>query len=125
MSHFVTINTEIKDIEALRLACAEMNLALLDDTEARGFGATRRHGEHVIRLNGPFDIALTKNETGRYNLSTDWWEGHVEKEVGKDFGRLLQLYAVHKATKEARQRGLLVQRKNRQDGSIKLMIGGI
>ncbi len=36
MSHFATIKTQIKDIEALRHACAEMGLLVLQSTDARG-----------------------------------------------------------------------------------------
>ena len=49
----------------------------------------------------------------------------MEKEVGQNFGRLLQLYAVHKATAEARKRGHSVKRKAAQGGAIKLVIGGV
>jgi hypothetical protein len=125
MSHFTTIQTQIKDIEALREACAELKLDVLQNAEARGYGTTQRHGEFVIRLKGPYDIALDRQTDGTYGLSTDWWEGHVEKEVGSDYGRLLQLYAAHKTAREARKRGLSVQRALRTDGSIKLTIGGI
>ena len=44
------------------------------------------------------------------------------KEVAKGYGRLLQLYAVHKATREARKKGHFVSRSTKQDGSIKLVI---
>ena len=37
-------------------------------------------------LKGPYDIALNKQPDGSYGLTTDWWDGHVEKEVGKDYG---------------------------------------
>ena len=36
MSHFTEIKTQIKDIEALRLAVKELGLTLLQNTEARG-----------------------------------------------------------------------------------------
>ena len=36
MSHFTTINTQIKDINALRDACKELGLEVLPDAEARG-----------------------------------------------------------------------------------------
>ncbi|MES2571190.1 MAG: DUF1257 domain-containing protein, partial [Verrucomicrobiota bacterium] len=62
---------------------------------------------------------------GSYGLTTDWWNGHVAHEIGDNFGRLLQLYGVHKTIAEARKRGHLVQRKTQRDGSIKLMIGGV
>jgi hypothetical protein len=125
MSHFTTISTQIKDIEALREACAELGLELLQSAEARGYGSNLQRGEFVIRLKGPYDVALNRQTDASYGLSTDWWDGHVEKEVGSNYGRLLQLYAVHKTAREARKRGLTVQRTLRTDGSIKLTIGGM
>ena len=124
MSHFTKIQTQVKDIEALRTACAELGLELLDKAQARGFGDNCHPGDHVIRLRGPYDIALSRQPDGNYVLITDWWDGHVEKEVGKNFGRLLQLYGVHKATREARKRGLSVQRKLLNNGNIRLSIQG-
>jgi hypothetical protein len=123
MSHFATVKTQIKDIEALRDACAEMDLVVLQNVEARGYGNNRLQGEYVIALKGPYDIALNKQEDETYGLTTDWWDGHVEKEVGKDYGKLLQLYGVHKAMREARQRGYSVRRAALNDGSVKLSIG--
>ncbi len=125
MSHFTTIRTQIKDIEALRETCAELKVELLQNAEARGYGGGRQFGEFVIRLKGPYDVALHRQSNGTYGLSTDWWDGHVEKELGTNYGRLLQLYAVHKTGREARKRGLNVQRTLRTDGSIKLTIGGL
>lgn len=124
MSHFTTIKTQIRDIEALRSACKEMGFALLQNAEARGFANQNKHGDFVIKLNGPYDIAVNKSQDGSYELTTDWWDGHVEKEVGPNFGKLLQLYGVHKATLEARKKGLSVLRRAKQDGSIKLILMG-
>jgi len=58
-------------------------------------------------------------------LTADLWAGHVEREVGKNYGRLLQLYGVHKAMREARRKGLLIKRSQRNDGAIKLVIAGV
>ena len=123
MSHWTTIETQIREIDALRAACAELNLTLLEKAEARGYGDNRHRGHYVIRLKGPYDIALVRQPDGQFALTADLWDGHVEQEVGAKYGRLLQLYAVHKATSEARKRGLSVQRKRLQNGAIKLSIG--
>ena len=125
MSHFTTITTQVRDVAALRAAVAELGLQLVPDADARGFASQTRRGDYVIRLKGPYDIALNKTPDGSYGLTTDWWDGHVEKEVGAKFGRLLQLYGIHKTTIEARKRGHFVQRKAQKDGSIKLTIGGV
>jgi hypothetical protein len=124
MSHFTTIHTQIKDIEALRSACKEMALELVQNGEARGFAEQKTIGDYVIKLHGPYDVALNRQQDSSYGLTTDWWNGHVEKEVGTKYGRLLQLYGVHKATMEARKKGLGVVRRSKADGSIKLILMG-
>ena len=123
MSHFVTIKTQIKDIDALKAACAELGFGFEHDAQARGIG-TEQRGEYVIRLKGPCDIVVQRQPDGKFGLSTDWWGGYVEKEVGKNYGRLLQLYAVHKAAREARKHGLTVRRQPVSNGSIKLVLTG-
>ncbi len=125
MSHFTTIKTQIKDIEALKSACAEMGLTFLQNAEARGYYTNKIKGEFVIQLKGPYDIALQKELGGSYALTADLWNGHVEQEAGKGYGKLLQMYAVHKAMKEARRKGHMVSRSQKQDGSIKLVIQGV
>lgn len=124
MSHFTTIQTQVRDLDALADACRELGVELTTGT-ARGFGGNTRRGDAVIRLNGPYDIAVHKTSGDSYELTTDWWNGHVEKEVGKDYGKLLQLYGVYKASREARKRGYTVRRQSLKDGSIKLAIGGV
>ena len=126
MSHFTTILTQIRDAEALADACAELGVELLRDTEARGFANSTRHGELVVRLQGPYDIAANRanpnDGTEPYELTTDWWNGHVEREVGPNYGRLLQLYGVHKTMREATKKHLRVTRRQETDGSIKLTL---
>lgn len=125
MSHFTSIQTQIKDIDALRDACTELGFQLLPNTDARGYGMSRLHGAYVIRLKGPYDIAVNPQADGSFGLTTDWWAGHVEREVGSNFGKLLQLYGVHKTLREARKKGLRVNRQPLTDGRIKLTLGGM
>ena len=49
----------------------------------------------------------------------------MENEVGTGFGKLLQLYGVHKATMEARKKGLSVVRRQQPNGAIKLVLMGV
>lgn len=124
MSHFTSIHTQIKDVAALRDACQEMGLQLLEREQARGYGGVLRPGEYVIRLKGPYDIALNRQADGTYDLTTDWWNGHVQQEVGPNFGRLVQQYGVHKTIREAHRKGYSVTRQTLKDGAIKLCIQG-
>jgi len=122
MSHFTEIETQIKDIDALRAACAELGLELQETAEARGYADNRIRADFVIRLNGPYDVALQREDNGNYRFVADLWQGHVEQELGKDLGRLKQLYGVHKATIEARRNGLTVRRRQLPNGSIRLAL---
>lgn len=124
MSHFTTIETQIQDIGALSDACEEMGLELVGNTIARGYGDNNIKADYVIRLKGPYDIALNHEQNGRFSLTTDWWHGHVKAEVGENFSRLRQLYAVHKTCREAGKRGFTARRVNLRDGRVKVTIGG-
>ena len=96
MSHFTTIETQVRDLDALREACEDLGLQLLSGVPCRGYAGATRKAAHVIRLKGPYDIAVepSKEKDGTYGLTTDWWDGHVAKEVGTGYGRLLQTYAI-------------------------------
>jgi hypothetical protein len=126
MSHFTTIQTQIRDLEALRDASVELGLQLLANTKCRGYAGVTRLAPHVIKLKGPYDIAVdpSPEKDGSYGLTTDWWDGHVAKEVGTGYGRLLQSYGIHKTMREARTRGLRVLRNQEQDGSVLLTLEG-
>ena len=125
MSHFTTIETQIRDIAALKAACAELGVGLEAGAEARGYGRRQVRGDYVVRLKGPYDIAVDKAKQGTYALTTDLWGGHVEREVGPQFGKLLQMYGLHKAQIEARKKGFMTRRQPMKDGSIKLVIQGV
>ena len=126
MSHFTTIQTQIRDLDALADACQEMRLGFVANARCRGYAGITRQAPHVIKLNGPYDIAVdpSPENDGTYGLTTDLWDGHVAKEVGEGYGRLLQCYGIHKTTREARLRGLRTTRKVEADGSILLTLEG-
>jgi len=126
MSHFTTIQTQIRDLDALRDASVEMGFQFLKNSKCRGYAGITRTAPHVIQLKGPYDIAVdpSKENDGTYGLTTDWWNGHVAKEVGMGYGRLLQSYGVHKTMREARSRGLRSTRRVEADGSVLLTLEG-
>ncbi len=126
MSHFTSIKTQIRDIAALVDACVELGVKLVVNTTCRGYAGVTRQAPHVIQLKGPYDIAVdpSPENDGSYGLTTDWWDGHVAKEVGVGYGRLLQSYGVHKTMREARSRGLRATRRQEADGSILLTLEG-
>ncbi len=126
MSHYTTIQTQIRDIQSLVDACVELNLKLVPDSHCRGYAGAVRPAPYVIKLRGPYDIAVepSKENDGSFGLTADWWDGHVAREVGPGYGRLLQSYGVHRTLREAHTRGLRTTRKVEADGSILLTLEG-
>jgi SpoVK/Ycf46/Vps4 family AAA+-type ATPase len=96
MSHFTTIQTQIRDLDALQDACVELGFQLLSNAKCRGYAGVTRLAPSVIKLKGPYDIAVdpSPEKDGSYGLTTDWWDGHVAKEVGIGYGRLLRSYGI-------------------------------
>jgi hypothetical protein len=76
MSHFTTIQTQIRDLEALRDACVELGFGFLANAKCRSYAGVTRLTPHVIQLKGPYDIAVdpSPEKDGSYGLTTDWWD---------------------------------------------------
>jgi hypothetical protein len=131
MSHLVAIKTEVKDVAALKAACAEMGLVFKEGQrtykwwgESMGDyplpeGVTKAElgtCAHAIGVPGAtWEIGLMENKkTGGYRIMFDFY-GHegqkLDAAIGRGGEKLLQLYGVHKAQIEAKKRGLLFTRK--------------
>lgn len=122
MSHFTDLQTQIRDIDALKDACAELGLPVVPNGIARGYNGNRITGEFVIALPGPYDAALNRQPDGTYAVTADLWNGHVENTLGTGYCRLRQLYGVHKTAREAKAKGYTVQRRNQPQGGITLSL---
>lgn len=116
MSHVVQIQTRIKDIVALRAACGRLGLG------APAFGTSRLYA-------GSEEGWAVNLKEWRYpvvfdikggNVRFDNFEGRWGETCHLD--RLLQAYAVEKATVEARRSGHSVAEQSMDDGSIKLTV---
>ena len=149
MSHVVSIKTELKDLDAARLAAEELGGQLLTEVkQGRWYGrwvndygakdAAYKLGirpedygkcDAVIRFkDSAYDVMLAKNpETGGYRVYWDFFGpgATLSRHMGgQDARKLLQLYGVHKATLEAKKKGMLVIRQPQPNGIIRLQIQG-
>jgi len=116
MSHVVSIQTKVRDPNAVAAACQRMGLptatvgtAHLFSGEATGL---------LVHLPGWQYPAVIDTRTG--NVQFDNFEGNWGDQRHLD--KFLQLYAVEKAKLEARKKGFQVSEQALQDGSIKLQI---
>lgn len=116
MSHIVTIETEIRDPVALRLACRRNELdqpvhgtAKLFSSEATGYLV------HLPRWHYP---VVCHTDSGQ--VFYDNYQGRWGEQAQLD--GFLQAYAVEKAKLEARKKGHTVTEQALNDGSIKLTV---
>ena len=121
MSHITNIQTEIRDLAALRSTCRR--LRLVEPVHETVTLFTKSATGHAVRLTDwryPVVCSL-----GDGQLSYDNYQGRWGDQAHLD--SLLQNYAVEKAKIEARRRGHTLTEQSLVDGSIKLtiQIGGV
>ncbi len=116
MSHFVSISLKIKDIEALRRAVNVLGYTLIENAIARGY--RNKKADYVIRLSGPYDVAVVR-KGDYYELEADFWQGHVERELGKGLSKLKREYAKQLALAVAEQNGFeLESMREEENGDL-------
>ena len=116
MSHIVTIKTQIRDPAALASACRRLGLQPPVEGEAKLF--TRRATGWVVHLPGwRYPVVI---DTASAQVRYDNFNGRWGEQAQLD--RLLQAYAVEKASLEARRSGHAVTERQLGDGSIQLTL---
>ena len=116
MSHIVTIQTEIKDINAIRAAqqrlgwetCADWQTVELYSGEVTGWA-----------INAPgwtYPIVASADGKLHYDNYNGRWGDQKHLDAFK------QAYAVEKAKLEARRKGYSVQERNMPNGDVKLEV---
>lgn len=116
MSHIVTIETKIRDLEALNAAARRMQLPLPQYEQVQLFSS--QAAGHAIRLPDWRYPVVCDTRTGQ--VIFDNYGGRWGKQEELDL--LFQNYAVEKTSLEARKQGHSVQEETLADGSIKLTV---
>lgn len=145
MSHNTTIDEIVfSDIKALEAAVADLNKAgvdceLIKDVVPRAYSSGQLgKAPYVLKLNkGRYDVGFYWNKAkGGYEAKTDFFSNYVRGQLGasiKDgesqaqahMGKLFSAYVIQAATRKAAQQGYSVQRSNKADGSVRLVMTGM
>lgn len=147
MSHTTAIdNIVFTDVEALKAAVNELVSKGIKCSLVKG-GVPRAYyqnqtglgeADYVLKLDAaPYDIGFYHDKVKKGLIArTDLFANHVSRVLGATpqkgeraeqaaLGKLYQTYAVHASTRKAVQQGMTVRRVNNEDGSVRLVIGGI
>ena len=116
MSHISKIELEVKDLAVLSQACARLGLTLIKGRKQFKWYGKDAPCDHVIKVPGAnYEIGVVKDKQ-RYELNCDFYDGNIEKAVGRQAGLLKQAYAVTKTKIEARRKGYSVLEKYTDTG---------
>ena len=116
MSHIVSVQTQVRDPVAIRVACGRLKLEEPVFGEAKLF-SSRKTGWIVQLVDWRYPVVCDVNSG---SIEFDNYEGHWGDQAKLD--QFLQAYAVEKATLEARKKGHSVSEQSLSDGSIKLTV---
>lgn len=116
MSHIVTIQTTIRDLEAIRLATRRLKLSEPTYGKFRLFNESKTGWSIELR---DWRYPVVANlESGR--LDFDNYGGRWGRQ--QELDQFLQRYAVEAAVLQARKQGHTTTEQTLADGSIKLLI---
>jgi hypothetical protein len=115
MSHTVTIRTQITDIHAIKSACQRLKLPQPITGEVKLFDRVA-HGTGVQLEGWRFPVCVEPDGNLLYDNFGGFW-GVPEK-----LDQFQQMYAVCKATIEARKQGYQCSEAVLADGSIRLQV---
>lgn len=129
MSHFTKVQTQINDLVALKKALDQLGwkYRVAEENQkvvVRGYRGQTTEAELCIDM-GKYDIGVIKNETGSYELVSDWWgiettKGLTEAEIVKDIN---QKYAYQRVVAAVEEAGYTVEANNvAADGTVKLNV---
>ena len=134
MSHVAKVNIEIKDLDALRVACRKVGLEFVEGQKTfRSYqrGLTCDHAIRVPQVdvergnsNAPYEIGVIRvKSTGAYTLLVDDFAGGFGLTAlsGLRAVNVVRAYATEVATKTLTRGGyLLTGTRTKQDGTIEL-----
>ena len=121
MSHFTTIQVQIKDGDILYETLQELGYQVERNSNIRGYLWKRTRADFVIRQQNGFDLGFRKNGD-TYELVSDFWGAQIDQKAFLE--PILQTYAHKNLIASARKQGYAIEaQETLEDGTIRLVVG--
>ena len=100
MSHFSTVESQMKDLECILEAIKDLGLECVHSEEG-GYNQQLEKADISIKVSGKYDVGIRLTENG-CELLADWWGVEATRGVNEQqfTNQLQQRYAYHKVVKE-------------------------
>ena len=116
MSHIITLETKLKDPDALKRACDALGVTIEENTTIRLFQASRS-GSAISLPGWRYPIVVDSEGTVHYDNYGGRW-GDI-----KHLGELVQEYTAQVVEAQAFNDGLYSWRESREDGTLVITVG--
>jgi hypothetical protein len=141
MSHIVTVEARLMDLESIRAACARLGFEFREgQTTYKWYGSwvgdtpmpegvtVEELGKcaHAIRVPGAsYEVGVATHPAGGYQLRWDYWSsgGLLAPMGGEKGARFMQAYGVECARRAALRSGhVITGERVMQDGTIRVLV---
>ncbi len=127
MSHFSTVDTQMKDLECILEAIKDLGYTYTQNEQGvnvRGYNQQLEKADISIKVSGKYDVGIRINANG-CELLADWYGVEATRGVNEQefVNQLTQRYAYHKVLKEVKKKGYtLDMNETTNDNVIKLTV---
>jgi hypothetical protein len=121
MSHFTTIQVQIKDGDVLAQTLADLGYTVDPNAQVRGYEGSTTCADYVIRQTNGYDLGFRKNGEF-YELIADFWGTKINQ---REFlNTINQRYAHTLLLKTAARDGFTVEaQETLENGTIRVVVG--
>jgi hypothetical protein len=121
MSHFTTIQVEIKHSDILQQVLQELGYQIETNTKVRGYMGKKTTAEYVIRQSNGYDLGF-RRQGETYELVADFWGAKINQQ--EFIQQITQKYA-HKTLKTSlNQQGFTIETEETlEDGTVRVIVG--
>ncbi len=121
MSHFSTIQVQIKNGEILHQTLQELGYTVECNKKVRGYQGDKTNGEYVIRQDNGYDLGFRRNGE-MYELVADFWGARIDQKAFVN--SLMQRYAHKTLMASVQEQDFNVEEEEvLEDGTVRVVVG--
>jgi hypothetical protein len=121
MSHFTTVQTQLRDVTCLKQAIEDLGFEYVEaqneqGVQVRGYAKQLETAQICIKVSGTYDVGVRITNKGVEFLA-DWWGVETTSGLTQEefLNQLSQRYAYHKVVKEVTTRGFSVEEETDEE----------
>ncbi len=121
MSHFSSIELQIKNGEILQEVLQELGHSVAVDAKVRGYRGDSTYAEYVIRQDNGYDIGF-RRQGENYEIIADFWGAKINE---KQFvNNISQKYAHKTLMTAVEEQGFNIEEQETlEDGTVRVVVG--